>query len=149
MAKDYRGDDITVHCRSERCIHSRRCVDGLREVFDPDARPWIRVVGVGADDVAAAVDRCPSRALTYSRSDGAAPGPGAQGEDEDQPLAAGSSVQINVKPRGPLAVVGPVDVIGPGGEVLQSADRVFLCRCGRSADKPFCDGTHKRIGFSG
>jgi uncharacterized Fe-S cluster protein YjdI len=148
-AKDYRGDGITVHWRAERCIHSRHCVESLSSVFDPDARPWIDVTGADADALATAVDGCPSRALTYSRSDRGAEGPGAQRPDEDDPPAGGSAVVVNVKARGPLAIVGPVDVVGPDGTVLETADRVFLCRCGQSGSKPFCDGTHKKVGFAG
>jgi uncharacterized Fe-S cluster protein YjdI len=149
VAKDYRGDGIVVHWRADRCIHSRHCVGALPGVFDPDARPWIQPGAVGADVLAAAVDGCPSRALTYTRTDGGPAGPGVERDDEDDPASAGSSVSINVKDRGPLAVVGRVDVIGPDGSVLESADRVFLCRCGGSERKPFCDGTHKRVGFTG
>ena len=150
VAKDYRGQGITVHWRSARCIHSRHCVGSLPAVFDPDARPWIQVSGADgdADVLAVAVDGCPSRALTYTRTDGGVAGPGAERDDEDDPAAGGSAVRINVKAAGPLAVVGPVDVVGPDGTVLESADRVFLCRCGGSATKPFCDGTHKRVGFT-
>ena len=41
---------------------------------------------------------------------------------------------------------GPVDVEAPDGSV-EHHDEVFLCRCGGSDNKPFCDGTHKRIEF--
>ena len=148
-ARDYRGDGIVVHWRSDRCIHSTHCVTTLGSVFDTGARPWIDVAGADADGVAGAVDGCPSRALTYTRTDGGGVGPGAEHDDEDAPAAGGSPVVVNVKARGPLAVVGRVDVIGPDGTVLETSDRVFLCRCGGSANKPFCDGTHKRVGFTG
>ena len=50
--------------------------------------------------------------------------------------------------NGPLLVDGPVvwrDAAGHERRV--SGKRVALCRCGASANKPFCDGTHKQIGF--
>ncbi len=147
-AKDYTGDGIVVHWRSDRCIHSRHCVGSLGAVFDPDARPWIDVSRATAAEIAAAVDGCPSRALTYTRTDGAAPGAGAARSDEDDPPTGGSEVVVNVRQSGPYAVVGRVDVVGPDGTVLESADRVFLCRCGNSGNKPFCDGTHKSVGFT-
>lgn len=149
-AKDYTGDGIVVHWRSERCIHSRHCVGSLGAVFDPDARPWIDVSGAGAADIAAAADGCPSRALTYTRTDGSEPGPGAQREDEDTPLAGGEgTVTVTARASGPLVVMGRVDVLGPDGDLLESSERVFLCRCGQSGRKPFCDGTHKRVRFTG
>jgi CDGSH-type Zn-finger protein len=51
-------------------------------------------------------------------------------------------------PDGPLLVRGDVDIIGPDGTVLPRRRRtIALCRCGMSALKPFCDGSHKAAGF--
>ncbi|HLK10206.1 MAG TPA: CDGSH iron-sulfur domain-containing protein [Candidatus Binatia bacterium] len=58
--------------------------------------------------------------------------------------------QVQIKPLkdGPYQVVGTVGLVGPDGQVEPAAeDPIFLCRCGQSATKPFCDGTHKRVGF--
>ncbi|HEX5729437.1 CDGSH iron-sulfur domain-containing protein [Microbacterium sp.] len=50
---------------------------------------------------------------------------------------------------GPLLIRGAVEIIGDDGEVLRNPRRtVALCRCGSSAIKPWCDGTHKLIRFS-
>jgi CDGSH-type Zn-finger protein len=62
--------------------------------------------------------------------------------------AATPQVTINVEADGPLAVSGPVRVVGADGSVLDEAERVWLCRCGNSAKKPFCDGSHRKVGFS-
>lgn len=49
---------------------------------------------------------------------------------------------------GPLLVRGDFDLVSSTGEPLERTRRtVALCRCGASAIKPFCDGTHKLIGF--
>ena len=49
---------------------------------------------------------------------------------------------------GPLLVRGDFTLLTPDGEVIEPGRRtVALCRCGRSAIKPFCDGTHKAINF--
>jgi CDGSH-type Zn-finger protein len=49
---------------------------------------------------------------------------------------------------GPLWVRGGIPVeSGHDGRVYESRSRVTLCRCGRSQNKPFCDGTHAAIGF--
>jgi CDGSH iron-sulfur domain-containing protein 3 len=49
---------------------------------------------------------------------------------------------------GPLKVTGPFRIKGPDGKVIRSDGPVYLCRCGHSSNKPFCDKTHKWIGFS-
>ena len=62
---------------------------------------------------------------------------------------------ITPKVNGPLRVEGPVRILTPDGTEIPVPPRkdgtpaqvVVLCRCGASATKPFCDGSHKRIGF--
>lgn len=55
---------------------------------------------------------------------------------------------ITVCPQGPLLVRGDFIITdGAGAEIDNDRGTVALCRCGRSAIKPFCDGTHKLIGF--
>jgi hypothetical protein len=57
-------------------------------------------------------------------------------------------VVVTPYPDGPLLIRGDVDIVGPDGEVLPRRRRtVALCRCGLSALKPFCDGSHKAAGF--
>lgn len=57
--------------------------------------------------------------------------------------------KITVRPNGPLIVDGDdVTVVDTSGNVFEPAKRPFsLCRCGASQKKPFCDGSHNRIGF--
>jgi CDGSH-type Zn-finger protein len=57
-------------------------------------------------------------------------------------------VVIALKPDGPLMIEGPVRIELARCEVLEVTDRAALCRCGGSENKPFCDGAHKRIGFT-
>lgn len=150
--KDYSADGIVIHWDSDLCIHSANCLNALPVVFDVNARPWIQPGDSSADELAAAVDLCPSRGLTYTRTDGGADGPGARGAssgDAASSAANEAAVTIHVKPAGPLAVTGPVQVVDADGRVVASGDRVFLCRCGQSARKPTCDGSHKRTGFTG
>ncbi len=49
---------------------------------------------------------------------------------------------------GPLRLRGGVQVIGADGFAYEVRNRVTLCRCGASRNKPFCDGSHVSIGFS-
>ncbi len=55
---------------------------------------------------------------------------------------------FEVTTGGPLKVTGPFVIKGPDGKIIETEEPVFLCRCGKSAQKPFCDDTHIRIGFS-
>ncbi len=58
-------------------------------------------------------------------------------------------VSITVTENGPLSVKGPFKLVDADGHAYDTGGRkrVALCRCGRSSRKPFCDGTHSRIGF--
>ncbi|HEX9506236.1 MAG TPA: CDGSH iron-sulfur domain-containing protein, partial [Acidimicrobiia bacterium] len=61
----------------------------------------------------------------------------------DQPL------ELRASAKGPLLVSGGVRVLAADGTVLYEGERAALCRCGQSGNKPFCDGTHKEVGFDG
>jgi len=57
-------------------------------------------------------------------------------------------VRIKAHRNGPYEVAGGVELIDAEGAAYTLEDGpVYLCRCGQSADKPFCDGTHKKAGF--
>ena len=57
-------------------------------------------------------------------------------------------VTIEATPDGPYLVEGPVTLIDSQGNEVPVTKRVIaLCRCGGSVTKPFCDGTHSRLGF--
>ena len=57
--------------------------------------------------------------------------------------------RIAVTPNGPYRLEGHVALRDARGEDVTGESRVFLCRCGQSQSKPFCDGSHKRVGFVG
>jgi uncharacterized Fe-S cluster protein YjdI len=67
--KAYAGNGITVTFDSEICIHAGKCVQGLPNVFNVDARPWINVDGASRQAIADQVDHCPSGALQYRLDD--------------------------------------------------------------------------------
>jgi hypothetical protein len=114
-------------------MHSANCLIGNPKVFDSMRRPWIDLED--ADEVAEIVMACPSGALHFRRLDG--------GADEE----ASEDATVNARPNGPLFVRGRLRIIGEDGRVIREDTRVALCRCGQSANKPFCDATHRRIGF--
>lgn len=63
--------------------------------------------------------------------------------------SAAAAVTIEIRENGPLIVTGLKRLVSTEGEEMETRETVALCRCGNSANKPFCDGTHKRVGFSG
>ena len=60
-----------------------------------------------------------------------------------------NEVKITVRLNGPFRVEGPIKLVDCNGNEwdLTGKPAVSLCRCGASSNKPFCDGTHKTIGF--
>ena len=55
--------------------------------------------------------------------------------------------EFKVLKKGPLQVSGNFVLKHSGGMIVDTGDVVFLCRCGGSAKKPFCDGSHRRVGL--
>ena len=67
----------------------------------------------------------------------------------DPDTADGPRARLVPLPAGPYEVTGPVELVDPRRTADQAADRSgHLCRCGRSANKPFCDGSHARTGWT-
>lgn len=62
-----------------------------------------------------------------------------------------SETKITIIDDGPLKVEGDVTLEDAEGNPVEPprTDRFFLCRCGHSSNKPFCDGTHNEIDFEG
>lgn len=137
MAKiqEYRADGVIVRYDVQRCIHAAECVRGLPGVFDPKSKPWIRLEQASPARIADVVARCPSGALTAELDDGRC--------YEPTPAIA----ELTVCEDGPLYLRGQIELVGPDGQTIAHETRVALCRCGASANKPYCDNTHQSIGF--
>jgi 3-phenylpropionate/trans-cinnamate dioxygenase ferredoxin subunit len=60
-----------------------------------------------------------------------------------------SDVSIKVSRNGPYIVKGSVELQDADGKTYPAKQTFALCRCGGSTTKPFCDGTHSKIGFQG
>jgi uncharacterized Fe-S cluster protein YjdI len=67
--KTYTNGEITVLWKPGVCIHSAKCVQGLGEVFNVNARPWINMSGSETSRIIKQVDECPSGALSYVRNE--------------------------------------------------------------------------------
>jgi uncharacterized Fe-S cluster protein YjdI len=132
--KEYSNEDITVTWDQDKCIHAKECVKNLPRVFTPEKMPWVNIKGASSEEIMSTIDRCPSGALTYKRIGSAA--------DAQKPFA-----EIKVMKNGPLLVEGCCTLKDMEGKVAASHGPFALCRCGGSKNKPFCDGTHVKIGF--
>ena len=131
--REYATGDLVVEWRPELCYHARECIKALPAVFDAERRPWIKVDAAAADQVEAAVESCPSGALRSRRVATVSVEP--SGETE-----------VSVTPNGPLILRGNLRFVRDGVEIARLG-KAALCRCGQSSNKPFCDGTHKKVRF--
>jgi CDGSH-type Zn-finger protein len=62
----------------------------------------------------------------------------------------GAPGAVTVQPirNGPVCLKGPLEMLSATGETIERVNECWLCRCGASARKPYCDGSHKRLGFT-
>lgn len=130
----YATDEITVTFDPTRCIHAAECIRTAPAVFDSRRLRWIKPELGDPELIVAAVHRCPTGALAYSLPSGVA-------EAADIPA-------IRPAPNGPLYVRGEVRVETEDGRVIADGLRMALCRCGATKNAPFCDGSHRAIGFT-
>lgn len=134
--REYRTDQIAVQWEPEYCIHTANCIRSLPNVFNPRDRPWIHVDQASADAIAEAVLRCPTGALHFRRLDD---GP------QERPAEPSSIRPVR---DGPLYIRGEIELQDEQGQTFRHDTRMALCRCGESQHKPFCDNTHRLVGFS-
>jgi CDGSH-type Zn-finger protein/uncharacterized Fe-S cluster protein YjdI len=136
----YDSDAIQVQYDVKRCIHAAECVKRLNVVFDSGKKPWVQPANASADAIAETIHACPSGALHYTRKDG--------GLNEQTP----DRNTLHIDPNGPLYLRGDIvlkrdDGTEDGALVLRET-RLALCRCGLSLNKPYCDNTHRTLGFA-
>ena len=132
------GDVVQVHYNPTVCAHLGVCTHNLPEVFNVASRPWIEPDNADKATVFETIRQCPSGALTHTDTSIAEQ---THNADVDEP-------NIRALRNGPLAVVGTVKLIGASFLDGATHDRFTLCRCGASRAMPFCDGSHKEVGFS-
>jgi uncharacterized Fe-S cluster protein YjdI len=138
MEKNYSNGEITVNWKPELCIHSTKCWKSLPRVFNPRAKPWVNMEGATTEAIRQTVLACPSGALSLKEEEVVVEKPVATSETEVCPL-----------PNGPLQLTGRLRIVNEAGEEVIKTDKTFFCRCGSSANKPYCDGSHRKIGFQG
>ncbi|HLI67136.1 MAG TPA: ferritin-like domain-containing protein [Caulobacteraceae bacterium] len=126
-----RTPELTLRFDPTRCIHSRRCVLGAPSVFLANVKgPWLHPETVSVGRCTEIAHACPSGAITYERHD-------------DGPQESAPPVNVlTVRENGPYAVRAQMVIEGRG-----ALFRATLCRCGKSANKPFCDNSHRGVAF--
>lgn len=139
ITKKYTNGEVTIVWKPDLCIHSGMCFRGLGEVFDPKKRPWITPEGSTTEKIISQVKKCPSGALSYYLNRDA--------DEKDIKIEAETIVEPT--PNGPLMVYGNVSIRDSNGVITKKSNATAFCRCGASSNKPFCDGSHKKIGFQG
>ena len=129
----YEGVRIVMKDDRLLCSHRAFCGNNITDVWemigstdDPQVRAQIMAM----------IGQCPSGALSYTVE------PNGENVEPDLPK------QINVTPNGPLWVSGGIGIERSDGQAVETRNRMTLCRCGGSKNKPFCDGSHRDVGFS-
>lgn len=122
---------LTLHFEGTRCVHARHCVLGAPEVFLANVKgPWLFPEKIEGSALRTIALTCPSGAITYT----------PKGDTPPEPAPQVNTIRL--RENGPYAVSATILLSGePAGF------RATLCRCGASKNKPFCDGSHKDIGF--
>ena len=133
IVKKYPKDDFFVVWKPDVCIHSENCFRGLPGVFNPHQKPWINVDAASGKTIVDQIAKCPSGALSILR----------EGIEEGT-----TETSIELMKDGPLLISGKIFLKGSDGVVKELEGKATaFCRCGGSKNKPFCDGSHKKVGF--
>ena len=142
LVKRYTKDETTVVWQPDLCTHSKKCFAGLPEVFNPENRPWVQLDQSNAEDIVNQVNKCPSGALSIDSAS-------VEADDVEVSSKEASTVstKVTVTKGGPLLVKGVLAIELANGETVEKTGMTALCRCGASANKPYCDGSHQNIEF--
>ena len=128
----YAGPEIVMTDDKSLCSHAGFCV---RE----HAKAWDMVEQANDEETRAAlvamIEHCPTGRLEYYTP------------PDETPVERAIEQEIGIIENGPLWVRGGIPVQGADGEAYEVRNRVTLCRCGASKNKPFCDGAHTDIHF--
>ncbi|MGI1659304.1 MAG: (4Fe-4S)-binding protein [Desulfitobacterium sp.] len=140
----YRTDDLIVYWDARQCSHAGKCWRNLPQVFRPDERPWVNLASATPEEIIATVDKCPTDALKYELPEGSKVNPEiAQGMGSiNYKKLETTSIKVKMTRSGPLRVEGLAQVFDADGELIKQSHRIILCGCGKSGNRPFCDGSH-------
>ncbi|XVQ14205.1 ferritin-like domain-containing protein [Spirillospora sp. CA-255316] len=131
------GVGISAQRVGELCIHAAFCIGRTRPIakmLDDSGDSDVRSAIMGR------IDHCPSGSYSYALERG------GDTIEPDLPQAV-SVLEEEDGLASALWVTGEIQVQRADGQPLETRNRMTLCRCGHSANKPLCDGTHRKIGF--
>jgi CDGSH-type Zn-finger protein/uncharacterized Fe-S cluster protein YjdI len=131
----FSGEKIDVDWDAKLCIHIGECGRSEGDLFQAGRKPWCDPNLSTNEHVAEVVERCPTGALSYKFKDGKT--------REKAP----AKNRVTVSYNGPYFVTGDLAIDKIGDDMPGVAFRAALCRCGASANKPFCDNSHEKIEF--
>ena len=123
----YAGKEITIHDDRGICSHAGFCTNGLPKVFQMRVEPWINADGESIEKIIETIRKCPSGALSYSI-------------DGKLYNSFSEQASIQITENGPYYVKGGIAL--KDADHPESEEHYALCRCGKSRNKPFCDGQH-------
>jgi uncharacterized Fe-S cluster protein YjdI len=136
ITRKYTNGEVTIVWKPSICVHSTICFTGLPEVFKPMERPWVKPENSTTERMIAQVRKCPSGALSYYMNN----------EKQVPSVVTGESI-VEVVKNGPLLVYGNITIKDKDGKETKKDKVTAFCRCGATSNKPYCDGTHVKIGF--
>ena len=132
--KEYPGPRLSVYHDRTICAFATFCENKVTDVWDMAEKTDDSVV---RSQVISMIEKCYSGALTYKL------------HPEEEMIEPDLPVQISATENGPLWVSGGITIEGADGTTYEVRNRVTLCRCGHSKNKPFCDGQHIDAKFEG
>lgn len=155
----YRNNEITVYWKPDACVHASYCYRELIEVFDPGRRPWVDMNGATTERIIEVVNMCPTEALTWKWNDESKNREISADHtnhvifrrpellEETEPIGQVNPVSVKIMTDGPIIIKGDFTFNYSGNKKEMKQGIISLCRCGASNQMPFCDGTHRKIGF--
>ncbi len=169
--RQYTNGEITVFWIPSKCIHATTCFRELIEVFNPGRRPWVNMEGAPTRRIIEVVNKCPTQALTWkynkdlTEEERAAQREftkeevtpetvaenlktGSAGTDQSGKSTRVKPTSIRIMKDGPIVVEGDFRIIDADNTELKPTMMTSFCRCGNSRSMPYCDGTHRKIGFT-
>jgi CDGSH-type Zn-finger protein len=132
------GTGICVRRDYSLCSEAGYCgnrLTDIREMVHHTADTQVRA------RIMAMIDHCPSGSYTYALAEGEAD----LEPDLPRQIAVTTEITDEGPIRGPLWVTGRIPIERADGQPLETRNRVTLCRCGRSRNKPLCDGSHRLL----
>jgi uncharacterized Fe-S cluster protein YjdI len=143
--RKYTNGEITVFWKPKKCIHATTCYRELIEVFNPRKRPWVNMQGGPTEEIIRVVKLCPTQALSFQYNNEIE----KQKQVSDDTAFKKAVSEVRVMEDGPIVLKGDFIIYDTDGKELRQVIMTSLCRCAHSNNLPYCDGMHRKTGFTG